>query len=148
MCSWSPRRGFFLIELLENVCLAAGVACAALCVLLLKMENSSVACRVPVNIITTCTSPTTLPCTHTRRECVLFIGTRFSNLYTAVDTPAEAACFQQRTATKSTSSAHVSSRRRGRAGQGRAARRGRGRGEEPWWLLRGGSRRQRGPSCQ
>ncbi len=25
------------------------------------------------------------------RECVLFIGTRFSNLYTAVDTPAEAA---------------------------------------------------------
>ena len=24
------------------------------------------------------------------RECVLFIGTRFSNLYTAVDTPAEA----------------------------------------------------------
>jgi len=25
------------------------------------------------------------------RESVLFIGTRFSNLYTAVDTPAEAA---------------------------------------------------------
>ncbi len=25
------------------------------------------------------------------RECVLFIGTRFSNLYTTVDTPAEAA---------------------------------------------------------
>jgi len=25
------------------------------------------------------------------RECVLFIGTRFSNLYIAVDTPAEAA---------------------------------------------------------
>jgi hypothetical protein len=25
-----------------------------------------------------------------RRECVLFIGTQFSNLYTAVDTPAEA----------------------------------------------------------
>ena len=25
------------------------------------------------------------------RECVMFIGTRFSNLYTAVDTPAEAA---------------------------------------------------------
>jgi hypothetical protein len=27
----------------------------------------------------------------TLRESVLFIGTRFSNLYTAVDTPAEAA---------------------------------------------------------
>jgi len=26
-----------------------------------------------------------------QRECVLFIGTQFSNLYTAVDTPAEAA---------------------------------------------------------
>jgi hypothetical protein len=25
------------------------------------------------------------------RECALFIGTQFSNLYTAVDTPAEAA---------------------------------------------------------
>jgi hypothetical protein len=30
---------------------------------------------------------------HLRRESVLFIGTRYSNLYTAVDTPAEAAWF-------------------------------------------------------
>jgi hypothetical protein len=27
---------------------------------------------------------------HVERECVLFIGTRFSNLYTAVDTPGAA----------------------------------------------------------
>jgi len=33
------------------------------------------------------------PSTHPLREKVLFIGTRFSNLYTAVDTPAEAAWF-------------------------------------------------------
>jgi hypothetical protein len=29
----------------------------------------------------------------TSRECVLFIGTQYSNLYTAMDTPAEAAWF-------------------------------------------------------
>jgi hypothetical protein len=46
---------------------------------------------VPKSFIGTVRVRKSLPLPLCLRECVLFIGTRFSNLYTAVDTPAEAA---------------------------------------------------------
>ena len=46
---------------------------------LLLMEGSGTTLRVSIVSIVTF------------RECLLFIGTHYSNLYTAVDTPAEAA---------------------------------------------------------